>query len=226
MADCSNVEIRELLPERAGGALSVADVARVDAHLGGCTLCSAELALIQSARRALRVTPTIDVGRIRDAVVAATAAPSRPQLVTTSGRVAAPARRPAMRWIGLKAAAAVAIAAAGIGSFAVWNSANESASAPNGGMVAAAPAVQPPSNGSIAAPRGGAAVAVASAAPATAAPEELGVAGGLADLSESELQALLGDMSAAEADGFSTTSFDEPDVITPSVGLDAVTESI
>lgn len=220
MADCSNVEIRELLPERAGGALSVADAARVDAHLSGCALCSSELALIQSARRALRVTPTIDVARIRGAVIAATAAPSRPQLVATSGRTVTVRRRPQMRWIGLKAAAAVAIAAAGIGSFAVWNSANEGSGVPNGAVVATPAAGQgsPVSSSPATQP-----LAVATA-PDDPAPQELGVAGGLADLSETELQLLLGDISD-ETGGLGVVSFDEPDAITPSVGTDAVTES-
>lgn len=201
MADCSNVEIRELLPERAGGALSVADAARIDAHLAGCALCSSELVLIRSARRALRVTPTIDLARIRGGVIAATAAPSRPQLVETSSRAAAAQRRPRLRWIGLKAAAAVAIAAAGIGSFAVWNSANEGAGAPDR-----------------------AAVAALAATPGDRAPEELGFAGGLTDLSETELHSLLGDIGD-ETGGLSAIPFDEPDAITPSVGTDAVTES-
>jgi hypothetical protein len=224
MADCTNVEIRELLPERAGAALSVADAARVDAHLAECALCTGELALIQSARRALRVTPAIDVARIRSAVVAATAAPSRPQLVAESGLRSAPLRRPATRWIGLKAAAAVAIAAAGNGSFAVWQSANESAPLPNGGGVAAATGV-PAAGGASQQALPSQPTQLASAIPSRAEPEELGVAGGIADLSDSELETLLGDMSL-EAPGVESAAFDEPDVITPSVGTDAVSESI
>ncbi|HWE43079.1 MAG TPA: zf-HC2 domain-containing protein, partial [Gemmatimonadaceae bacterium] len=122
MADCSNVEIRELLPERAGAALSAADVARVDAHVASCPLCTAELALITAARRSLRVAPAIDVARISAGVVAATVAPSRPKLVSAGREVAGARPAPRLRWIGWKAAAAVTIAAAGIGSFAVWQS--------------------------------------------------------------------------------------------------------
>jgi hypothetical protein len=225
MADCSNVEIRELLPERAGSALSVADTARVEAHLAACELCASELALIQSARRALRVSPTIDVRRITTAVLSATAAPSRPQLVQSGARSAAVHRRPPLRWVGWKAAAAIAIAAAGAGSFAVWSSANESSTPPNGGAgtVAQSPAnVTAPAVGRIEQPT----VSVAGALPAAVAPAELAVAGDLADLSDGDLQALLGDLSGADAQAIADPSFDEPETILPSVGAAVDEESI
>ena len=221
MADCSNVEIRELLPERAGGFLSAADIARVDAHLASCGLCTSELTLINAARRSLRVAPAIDLGRISAAVVAATAAPSRPQLVTGAGR--RPAARPAPRlhWIGWKAAAAITIAAAGIGSFAVWQSTDDAA-VPNGGPVATAQAPIPANanaSANASAPQpvaAGAPVLVASAA-SPSRPAELGVGGGLGDLSSGDLQALLGDLGGsgiAAADA----SFEDPEVIVPEVG--------
>jgi len=211
MADCSNVEIRELLPERAGGALSAADIARVDAHLAACGLCTSELALISAARRSLRVTPSIDIGRISASVVAATAAPSRPQLVRAGGP------RPAahLRWIGWKAAAAITIAAAGIGSFAVWHSTDDAA-APNAGPVAVAPA--PVAATAVTAPQPATSepVLVASASGASR-PAELGVGGGLGDLSSSDLQALLGDLGGAGSVA-TDASFEEPEVIVPEVG--------
>lgn len=215
MADCSNVEIRELLPERAGVALSAADIARVDAHLASCVLCTAELALINAARRSLRVTPSVDIARISAAVVAATAAPSRPQLVT-GGREGARARpAPRLRWIGWKAAAAITIAAAGIGSFAVWQSTDDAA-APNGGTVAAAQA--PVAATAVPSPRPVATEPVLVASTASPSrPPELGVGGGLGDLSSGDLQALLGDLGGsgiAAADA----SFEYPEVIVPEVG--------
>ena len=215
MADCSNVEIRELLPERAGGALSAADIARVDAHLAACGLCTSELALISAARRSLRVTPSIDIARISAGVVAATAAPSRPQLVTAGRAGAAVRSAPRLRWIGWKAAAAITIAAAGIGSFAVWQSTDD-ATTPNGSTVAAAQA--PLAATAIPSPQGAttAPVLVASTA-SPSRPAELGVGGGLGDLSSGDLQALLGDLGgsgivAADA------SFEDPEVIVPEVG--------
>jgi len=220
MADCSNVEIRELLPERAGGALSAADLARVDAHLASCGLCTSELALINAARRSLRFTPPIDVARISSGVVAATAVPSRPQLVTSGSRATTTRQAPRLRWVGWKAAAAITIAAAGIGSFAVWQSTDDTTPLPDGGPVAIA-SVQAqsavsPSGPVVTSPtQPSAPVLVASAAP-VAQPAELGVAGGLGDLSSGDLQALLGDLggSAVAADA----SFEEPEAIVPEVG--------
>ena len=223
MADCSNVEIRELLPERAGGALSAADLARVDAHLASCGLCTSELALIHAARRSLRFAPTIDVGRIASGVVAATAVPSRPQLVASGGRGGSVRPAPRLRWVGWKAAAAVTIAAAGIGSFAVWQSTDDATRLPDGGTatVAAvgpqpAPATAPvTSSPATASPQASTPVLVASAAP-SAQPAELGVAGGLGDLSSGDLQALLGDLGGPAID--SDASFEEPAVVVPEVG--------
>ena len=209
MADCSNVEIRELLPERAGSALSAADLARVDAHLASCATCTAELALIQAARRAIRVTPAVDVRRISSAVVAATLAPTRPQLVASGASSLRPNRAPRTRWIGLKAAAAVAIAAAGIGSFAVWHSTDDGSAVPNGATVAAAP---PSAAAASASP-----MVVASATTQGAAPTEIAVAGGLSDLSASDLQALLGDLGSSANLG-DDASFDEPAPVIPDVG--------
>lgn len=223
MADCSNVEIRELLPERAGSALSVADTARVEAHLAACDLCTSELALIHSARRALRVSPTIDVRRIRTAVLSATTAPSRPQLVSSRGSGAATHRGPRLRWVGWKTAAAIAIAAAGAGSFAVWSSANESGTTPNGGAVTTAQstgdASLPAAHSTVPSP-----VTVAASLPT--APGELGVAGGLTDLSDGDLQALLGDLSGADAEPIADPSFEEPETMLPSVGAAVDEESI
>lgn len=220
MADCSNVEIRELLPERAGGALSAADIARVDAHLASCGLCTAELALINAARRSLRVAPSIDTARISARVIAATAAPSRPQLVTTDRERAG--WRPASRlhWIGWKAAAAITIAAAGIGSFAVWQSTDDAA-VPNAATMTGTQA--PAATAATAAtatrqPATPAPLLVASAAPASR-PAELGVGGGLGELSSGDLQALLGDLGGSGGGMLpADASFEDPEVVIPDVG--------
>jgi anti-sigma factor RsiW len=225
MADCSNVEIRELLPERAGGALSAGDLARVDAHLSSCELCASELALIQAARRVLRVSPAIDIARITSGVVAATATPTRPQLVASSSARATMRRAPRLRWVGWKAAAAIAITAAGVGSFAVWHSTDDPGRTPNAGVVAIAQPASPLTTPPVLTPAGPASSgssaarpdAVASAPrPSTATTAELGVGGGLSDLSSDDLHTLLGDLGS-RATAVDET-FEEPDVIVPAVG--------
>lgn len=222
MADCSNVEIRELLPERAGGALSAGDLARVDAHLSSCELCASELVLIQAARRVLRVSPAIDVGRISSGVVAATATPTRPQLVASSSSRPVMRRAPRLRWVGWKAAAAIAIAAAGIGSFAVWHSTDDPTRLPNAASVAAAQGSSPvttPAVTTAPAPAPSAAQpqeVAAAPRPDAAATEELGVGGGLNELSSDDLQTLLGDLGT-RATAVDAT-FEEPAPVVPEVG--------
>lgn len=64
--DCSNIEMRELLPDFLHDALSPSERARVEAHLATCAECAAEHALLKSARRAmagLRV-PRVDTAGI------------------------------------------------------------------------------------------------------------------------------------------------------------------
>lgn len=193
MADCMNVEIRELLPERGSGALSAADVARVDAHLAGCALCRGELALIQSARLALRREPRIDTTRVAAAVIARTAGtPSRPVLVRSSGE-----RRPVFRprWIGWKAAAAVAIAAAGAGTMLFHGRvASDSGAASLPGVAVV-----------------GASTTSPAAAPVAAAPA-LNVAGGLSDLSDDDLRSLLDDVGSL---GVDVPDLEEPAAVLP-----------
>ncbi|MBC8089928.1 MAG: zf-HC2 domain-containing protein [Phycisphaerae bacterium] len=48
MTDCSNAEIRDLLPDYVHDQLSVADLARVEQHLVSCAECTDELALLQA----------------------------------------------------------------------------------------------------------------------------------------------------------------------------------
>jgi len=66
MTECSNIEVRELLPELLHDALPPTVRARVDAHLGSCTACAAELALLRSAHRVLAAVrvPALDPSSI------------------------------------------------------------------------------------------------------------------------------------------------------------------
>ena len=66
MSDCSNVEIRELLPEYIGGALSDARRSEVSAHLATCQECAEELELLKLVREAyVATTPAaVNVGAI------------------------------------------------------------------------------------------------------------------------------------------------------------------
>ncbi|HVD06517.1 MAG TPA: zf-HC2 domain-containing protein [Gemmatimonadaceae bacterium] len=209
MGDCQNVEMRELLPERAAELLSPRDAARVDGHVAECELCTFELEILRAARTALRGRATVDVGRISGAVVLATRTPVR------SVR-----RAPTRQWIGWRAAASIALVAVGATSIAVWNGGRSGAR----GSVATTPgtetaAVATPSGaGTLAqgAATGSGSVSSSGSAQATVRPASLSgltAAGGLSDLSDAELESLLGDIGSLDA-----SSFDEPQEVMPAIG--------
>lgn len=64
MTDCGNAEIRDLLPDLAGEALSPVERSRVQAHVDGCDECAAELAMLRTARAIRPVAAAIDVAAI------------------------------------------------------------------------------------------------------------------------------------------------------------------
>ena len=53
MSDCTNVEMRESLPELLHGRLAGTARAQLEAHLASCSDCSAELELLQAARASI-----------------------------------------------------------------------------------------------------------------------------------------------------------------------------
>jgi anti-sigma factor RsiW len=64
MTDCSNVEVREQLPEFVSGRLSAADDALVRHHLESCADCSHEVEILRIARSLRPLAPPLDVSRI------------------------------------------------------------------------------------------------------------------------------------------------------------------
>ena len=164
MGDCDNVTIRELLPDYAAGTLDVAARSRVDAHLAGCALCRDELALLATARRMLQPRVSIDTTRVARGVIAAT--------VTGRGR-RAPSRVRATRWPAIRLAASIALAAAGLATFGVWQK-GQVTNEPDTLAAVTAPAVTA---------RGTAALAPV---------------GGLAELDEDQLNSLLDDIASLE----------------------------
>ena len=208
MGDCQNVEMRELLPERAAELLSPRDAARVDGHVAECEMCTFELEILRAARTALRGRATVDVGRIAGAVVSATRTPVR-----------GVRRVPTGQWIGWRAAASIALVAVGATSIAVWNGGRGGAR----GSVATAPGTE---TAAVATPSGAGTLAqgaIGSGSPsssgsaqATVRPASLSgltAAGGLSDLSDAELESLLSDIGSLDA-----SSFDEPQDVMPAIG--------
>ena len=198
MGDCPNVEMRELLPERAAELLSPAGAKRVDEHVAGCEMCAFEMSVLRAARSSLQRVPAVDVRRVSRAVASATLA-------------TATVRRPARTrmWGSWRAAASIALVAVGATSVAVWRAQNPTAY--DGVTTVSRPAV---SSGGAVGPRPSAVApsGVTAARPAVVA-AGLAVAGSLSDLTDSELESLLGDIGSLDA-----ASVAEPEDMIPAIG--------
>ena len=189
MGECTNGELRDLLPELANDRLDVESRQRVEAHVAACEECAAELALLRALRPSLLRAPEVDTQRIAAAVLARTRdassrAPARAGLAT--------------RWrIAIAAAALLATAAIGYAA-----NAHRSIGAPEVVAVSPAPEKSPQDTGdtSRSAPRPALAPAPqrrVAAAPAHAANPSAatslasaGVLDNVSDLSDDEVRAL------------------------------------
>lgn len=108
MFDCANVEMRELLPELAAGTLDARTRARVAEHVAGCAECASELETLKLVRAAYGSVPAIDPRRI-------VAALPKPPIATPAPKTAVPVRR----WMDWRIAAALTMITVGGLSVAV-----------------------------------------------------------------------------------------------------------
>src|ERR1039458_2627626 len=183
MHDCADGDMRDLLPGYVHGAVSASKRATVAAHLETCADCAAEVELIAAASRAFPA-PAVDLGRI---VKALPAAPRGARRGVAAGRA----------W---RVAAAIGIVA--IGAFSVI--------ALRGFFRAA-----PRQAASVPAPAGGTALATTDAppvaivvdspvhvsSPPVASKRRSGISfgGGISDLTDDQLNTLLGELDALQA---------------------------
>ena len=191
MTECTNLEMRDLLPDHARSALVGAAVAAVERHLADCASCRAELAVVRNAQLVLGVTPRVDTSRIAAAVVRS-AATRR-----DATRAVAQARRrrvwtaPSSRRMWLAAASLAAVA----GAAALASRGNEPAS-----MADAPPRVVV----QVDSPARPAPIGTAPSTPVQPAVQptrsnELSVGGGLTDLADAELESLLKELEGLDA---------------------------
>lgn len=68
MSECTNGELRDLLPELVNDRLGAEIQQTVEAHVASCTECAEELALLRALRPALMRAPVLDTQRIAAAV--------------------------------------------------------------------------------------------------------------------------------------------------------------
>jgi len=210
MMDCTNVEVRDLLPEYAAGRLGAAEHERVERHLTGCAECADELSLIRAAARALGAAPAVDVARI----VAALPAPARsttPGIVPIESRRRAPAaNRPA--WSATRRVAA--IAAVAVGAIGLAIASGDRATRRVGDTPLADPAVVVTTP--IVAESEATSGLPAPVAQVAAVSGELSLASGVAELSDESLRALMGDLEQLD----DSTLTEPGDVLPTMTGVD------
>lgn len=79
MTDCHRADVRDLLPEWVNGTLDDAAASDVAEHVATCAACADEAELIRAMRGILVYEPAIDVDRVARAVAARTAAADSPR---------------------------------------------------------------------------------------------------------------------------------------------------
>jgi anti-sigma factor RsiW len=212
MFDCANVEMRELLPDLAAGKLDAATRARVERHVASCAECTSELETLRLVQSAYAAAPTVDVRRIVAALP--TAVPAVPPVPLHHPH----AGKPIKRWSGWRVAAALTMITVGGFSLAVAH--RWSTNAPlrdSTGVVAAvdtprAEPAAPAETGSAPsvvkdtsrpANRSGRAPDISSAKP------QLAFAGGIDDMDDASIKALLGALDEMDRESLAPSA--EPD---------------
>ena len=193
MFDCANVEMRELLPELVAGTLDAATRSRVEQHVAACAECASELETLRLVRSSYRTAPSVDVNRIA-ASLPKPAAPAR-------GRIGG---APVRRWLDWRIAAALTMITVGGLSVAVLRRGPEETRVEPKDTVLAAARIDsgttpaPPKNSPVVAPTTKPTdstrqlVTPAHRKPAAPSKEQLAFNGGVDDLDDATLRALMG----------------------------------
>jgi anti-sigma factor RsiW len=180
MTECTNLEMQDRLPEYARGALQRSAREAVEQHLASCAACRAELEVVRGAQTLLMTPPALDLARIAEGVRRATRKPNNSVVPIATRRRGRPSRG-----MLLAAASIAAVAAASV--LTLMRAPRDPGSA--------SPAVQVAQSDSTPSVPEAAVSPAPRAAPREA---ELSFGGGVADLADSELEALLDDLESSE----------------------------
>ena len=191
MSECTNLEMRDLLPDLARGALTGPSLVAVEQHLASCASCRAELALVRSAQGVLGAIPSVDASRIAAAVVRSGAVRrNATAAVAQSRRRRAWSAAASSRRVWLAAASVVAIAGAAVLATSI---------ARNPGSPDLPPVViefEGPNAPAPNTPEPGEPVRSVTRPPAR---EELVMGGGVSDLADADLESLLRALDGLDA---------------------------
>lgn len=175
MIDCPNVEMRDRLPDLANETLEPSVRALVLAHVESCVACTQEIEIIRTTRLLMVMsTPKVNVANIMMALPSYDSLPRAERGVSAlpqHGVVPITAARSVRRtsWASWRAAAAITVLVAGVGSYAVLRPDSPVATMDSTGIVVA---------------QGNSGLALT---------------GALTDLSDAELSALVEDIEKIEA---------------------------
>lgn len=190
MFDCANVEMRELLPDFVAGAVDAPTRARVEEHIASCAECASEVEMLRLVRSAFAATPAIDIQRV-------VAALPKPGAAT---RVAG-GRAPVKRWMDWRIAAALTMISVGGLSLAIGKRLSTSPRVGPDDTVTIVQRVDSPSVPVAPVPvtppstttgKGNDTGRPVSSRPVTSAKAQLSFGGGVSDLDDESIRALLG----------------------------------
>jgi len=213
MFDCANVEMRELLPDLIGGTLDAATRARVDQHVSSCAECASELETLRLVRSAYASAPVVDVRRIVAALPKVT-----PVTPVTPTAHAGRGGGSLTRWIDWRVAAALTMISVGGLSLAVAHRRSTAVPRRDSAVVgltvdtavahtSRAPATEiSPSAGNV---QRRLPVRAGRTSPVAPAKAQLAFAGGVDDLDDASIKALLGALD--EMDRAPLAPSEEPD---------------
>ncbi|HSA56030.1 MAG TPA: zf-HC2 domain-containing protein [Gemmatimonadaceae bacterium] len=68
MSDCTNLEVRERLPEYVHGRLAALELKWVETHIASCAECASELSLLHAVRAAYDRVPAVNTAAIVSAL--------------------------------------------------------------------------------------------------------------------------------------------------------------
>ncbi len=198
MIDCIDAGIRDALPDLIHGRVSDLDRATLSAHIESCADCRAELELLERVRASALWPPRIDVSRV---VAALPPNPVSADLLAATRARGRPATRLVWKW-----AAAAALLVTGSLTFASARRQSDlTAPASSSGVstvppvavavAAASPAVA--TSGSAAVAQSPSVVSPRAAAPARHV-AALSLTGGVQDLTDDQIKALLDQLDSVE----------------------------
>jgi|SRR5687768_8827599 len=183
MTDCTNVDVRDALPDLLHGRLGQVDTATMLAHVEACAVCSAELALLREVRGSAALAPKIDVDRIVAAL------PSGPRIPVHIEPERTRVGRHGIFSITMKLAAAAAIIVTG----ALLLDRSETVTTEAPARVASVPSSQPTAQK----------ISIAAKTPPAAQPTtestSLSLVSGVQDLSDQELETLIAELDQIES---------------------------